>query len=229
MTQIALLPKPDDLPDFNAALDHLGDVPSLLFEGLENAAYEVSQFREQHNPRKRLDSGLAASLFRFHSVKFLQEQGIDARIDGWKWTFNRLPFLGISFYYDHYHVRVLKGPGGALPGCGFSHRKKRFYRQLASNYLIGAVPHRTTANLVVLWDLTPAYDLSGLWLALPAEGAVKQQDVSAYWIQKLSHPASGMVETPQPDDPSDGLGNLIEKITDVEQDGNAGREDSTGS
>jgi len=210
MTQITLLPRPDDLPDFSDALTHLEEVPTILFQALEHAAYETSVFKKKASPKKRLDAGLAASLFRFYAIDYLNAHGIHARADAWKWTFNTLPFLGISFYYNNYHVRVLKGPGGALPGCGVSRRKKRFFRQLPTNYLIGPNPQRSIANLVVLWDLTAMYDLAGLWLALPAEGGLLQQDVSAYWISPLSHPA--LSSQPALDDTEDGgLGTLIEK------------------
>ena len=210
MTQITLLPRPDDLPSFEDAILHLEDVPSILFQALEHAAYQTSIFKMHASPKKRLDAGLAASLFRFYAIGYLKEHGIEARQDAWKWTLNTLPFLGISFYYNGYHVRILKGPGGALPGCGISRRKKRFYRQMQANYLVGNAPHRTTANLMVLWDLTPSYGLAGLWLSLPAEGGMRQQDVSAYWINELSHPASQTGNISGPDEDG-GLGSLIEK------------------
>jgi hypothetical protein len=126
MTQIALLPRPEDLPSFDEAIEKLERVPEILFRGLEHAAYKTSRFKQEESPSKFLDAGLAASLFRFHSIDFLQAEGIDAQPDEWKWTFNRLPFLGISFYYANYHVRVLKGPGGALPGCEYRDVRRGF-------------------------------------------------------------------------------------------------------
>jgi len=227
MTQITLLPKPDDLPDFDAALHNLEEVPTILFQALEHAAYKTSEFKEKASPTKRLDAGLAASLFRFYATGYLNDHGIRARADAWKWTFNSLPFLGISFFYNEYHVRVLKGPGGALPGCGLSLRKRRFYRQLPINYLVGSTPHRSIANLIVLWDMTPTYDLAGLLLALPADGGVRQRDVSAYWINPLSHPAVSSEATPNAGDDDEGLGSLIEKPeTEVRKEKDDRRADS---
>jgi len=229
MTQITLLSRPDDLPSFEQALQSLERVPDILFRGLENAAYRTSRFKTKESPTKPLDAGLTASLFRFHAIEFLQSEGIDAQPDEWKWTFNKLPFLGISFYYANHHIRILKGPGGSLPGCGISRRKARFYRQLPTNYLVGSQPRRSVANLVLLWDLTPSYDLAGLWLTLPAKSGMRQQDVSAYWCESLEHPAEHVNVTPDVDPSGGGLGNLIEPLDNENaQEKNDRRQDSTG-
>src|SRR5579863_8640793 len=107
--QTTLLPLPPELPTFQAALSDLGPVPQFLYRGLEHAAFKTGNFRDDEAPDERLDGGLSASLFRFHAIRFLRRQGIFAESDEFTWTFDRLPFLGISFYYDRLHVRVLKG------------------------------------------------------------------------------------------------------------------------
>jgi hypothetical protein len=132
---------------------------------------------------------------------------LDAQQDGCDWTFNKVPFLGISFYYKQKHVRILKGPGGVLPGCGKSKQKKRYFNQMPSMYLVGSTPMRTTANIVVLWDFDPAYALAQLWLALPARGAARPQDVMAFWCQPIPHPAE--VTLPGTTVSDDGLEALV--------------------
>lgn len=225
MTQIYVLPKPEDLPSSDAALRELERVPEILYRGLEYAAYKTNAFKETEFPdKKRLDACLSASIFRAHAIEFLRREGLDARPDGCNWHFNDLPFLGISFYYNRLHVRILKGPESVMPGCGRSKRKKKFYDQQETNYLIGTKPMRSKANLIVLWDFTPgAYALAQLWLALPAKGGQRVQDVSAYWSIPLAHPAEQIVPT-NPSTPSDdGMDGLIKAKTKIAE------EKATGS
>src|SRR5437899_152457 len=108
--QLTILPLPPELPTFEQALADLGRVPSILYRGLEHAAFKTGNFRDEECPTESLDRGLSATLFRFHGIKFLCREGIDAQQDEFQWTFDRLPFLGISFHFDRVHVRILKGP-----------------------------------------------------------------------------------------------------------------------
>jgi hypothetical protein len=210
--QISLHPLPDGLPDFHTALRNLGRVPATLYQGLEHAAFRTCSFRDVESPGERLDGGLSASIFRFHAIRFLRKEGINAEADEFTWTFDRLPFMGISFYYEQNHVRVLKGPKGFLPGCGSSRKKSRFYAQWQSMYLIGNKPMRTKANMVVLWDFDIQYGLSKLWLALPANGGRRPQDVSAYWCEPIPHPADSFGGgTVPPSPPPDDLDGLIQR------------------
>lgn len=219
--QTHLLPLPEGLPTFASALQSLERAPEILYRGLEYGASKTSEFREKEFPRKRLDACLSASIFRAHGIEFLRREGIDAQPDGFKWTFNNLPFMGISFYYNQQHVRILKGPDGLLPGCGRSRKKHRFYDQLPSNYLIGNAPMRSKANLIVLWDFNGDYALAHLWLVLPANGGQRPQDVSAYWCESLAHPAemaAPIPPTPPPTSGDDGMDNLIRPKTEVAED-----------
>lgn len=210
MTQIYGLPMPDGLPTFDAALANLQRVPEILYRGLEYGAYKTSAYRDTEFPeKKKLDACLSASMLRAHAIEFLRKEGLDAREDGCHWKFNDLPFCGISFYFNGYHVRVLKGPDGVMPGCGRSRKKRRFYRQVQSSYLIGTAPMLSTANLIVLWDFAQGYSLRQLWLALPANGGERPKDVSAYWCYPLAHPAEQSVTPPSPTPSDDGLDEMI--------------------
>lgn len=210
--QTTLLPKPDDLPSFGDALQQLGAVPAHLYGAFEHAGYRTSQFRDAECPAQPMDAGVAATLMRFWVMPFLQNDGLDPRVDEEEWISNQLAFLGISFYYKQLHVRVLKGCDGTLPGCGYSGRKRRFFNQVQTSFLRHGLPLRTTANLIVLWDLTPSYGLSQLWLALPAVGGPRQQDVSAYWCEPIPHPAESTSLPPLDPDRGgdDGLGDLVQ-------------------
>lgn len=220
MTQIYVLPKPEDLPSSDAALKDLERVPEILYHGLEYAAYKTNAFKEAEFPdKKRLDAGLSASIFRAHAIDFFRREGLDAREDGCNWHFNDLPFLGISFYYNRLHVRILKGPESMMPGCGKSRRKRKFYDQQETNYLIGTTPMRSKANLIVLWDFTSgAYALAPLWLALPAKGGQRPQDVAAYWSIQLAHPAEQTAPTLPPTPSDDGMDGLIKAKIEIVED-----------
>lgn len=221
--QTNLLELPADLPDFSTAMRNLGRVPLILYRALEEGASKTASFREAECPDQRLDEGLAATLLRFHAKRFLDHEGIDTQLDE-DWSLDWLPFLGISFHYNGYHVRILKGSGGCLPGCGTSEKKIQFYGQIATMYLVGTQPQRTSANLLVLWDFDSAYGLSGLWLALPAVGGSRAADVSAFWCEPIPHPAEGLLGVaPPPTPPDDDLGELLVPLSedrDLEQGGN---------
>ncbi len=218
--QISVLPRPDGLPDFSEALAALGRVPVSLYTGLEHAAFKTGSFRDAECPGERLDGGLSAGLFRFHGIRHLRSEGIDAAADEFKWTFDRLPFMGISFYYERFHIRVLKGPGGSPPGCGTSKPKNRFYSQFPTMYLIGNKPTRSKANLIVIWDFDATYSLARLWLVcfpLKAEG-VRRMYLFAYWCEPIPHPADMLGSVPPPTPPpDDDLGGLIQRDTTTDK------------
>jgi hypothetical protein len=220
MTQIYALPLPTDLPTFQTALSDLERVPDILYRGLEYGAFKTSSFREAEFPKRKLDACLSASVFRAHAIDFFKREGLDAQPDGFQWTFNNLPFLGISFYYNQLHVRILKGPDALLPGCGRSRKKKKFYDQLQSSYLVGTTPMRSKANLIVLWDFNSDYALAQLWLALPAKGGQRPKDVSAFWCNPLDHPAekSGTPVPPTSVPSDDGMDQLIRTKTEAAED-----------
>lgn len=196
MQSTLLLPLAAGLPTFKEALDSLDDVPNILWRALEHAASKTCAWRDQNCPKKQIDVGLSATMFRFHAIDYLRKQGLDAHEDGCHWTFNSIPFLGISFYYKQKHIRILKGAGGCLPGCGKSRVKKKFFNQVPKPYLVGNVPTWPTANLVVLWDFDYEYALKQLWLTLPATGADRQQDVRAFWCEAIPHPAESAGSVP---------------------------------
>jgi hypothetical protein len=214
--QRTLLELPSDLPDFSSAMNNLGRVPLILYQSLERAASKTASFRDVECPNEKLDEGLAATLLRFYAKRYLSDAGIEAQLDK-DWTLDWLPFLGMSFHHNGYHVRILKGSGGCLPGCGTSEKKVLFYGQIPSMYLIGTQPCRTTANLLVLWGFDFSYGLSGLWLALPAVGGSRAEDVSAFWCEPIPHPSEGLLGIiPPPTPPNDDLGGLIVPLSQDE-------------
>jgi len=210
--QTQLLPQPEDLPDYDRAMNNLGRIPLLLYQGLEQAASKTATFRDLECPTERMDEGMAASLVRFHLLRYLKNLGVEAQVEE-EWDLDSLPFMGIAFHYSGYHVKVLKGPKGCLPGCGLSEKKVRFYNQLPSMYLIENRAVQTTANLLVLWDFDSTYALAGVWLALPAAGGKRFSEVSAFWVNRIPHPSEGLagIAAPTPP-PNDDLNDLLVPI-----------------
>ena len=215
--QTTLVPLPPDLPTFDAAMAHLNRVPLIAYQALEFGAAKTASYRDGEGPGERLDEGFAASMVRFHVKRFLKDKGIDAELED-DWTLDFLPFLGLSFHSAGYHVKILKGAGGVLPGCGASKRKITFYGQIPSMYLVGNKPIQSIANLLMLWDFDSIYGLSGLWLALPAIGGSRASDVSAFWCERIPRPEEGLMGIPTPPiPPQDDLGDLLIELSGEEQ------------
>jgi hypothetical protein len=200
---------PAELPTFKAAMSRLGRVPVLLYRALEHGAVKVATYRDAEFSNERMDEGLAATMLRAHSRRFLKDNGVHAVDEDW--LLDNLPFIGLSFHYDQLHVRVLKGSRGNVPGCGNSIPKLNFYNQVQTSYLVGTQTLVTDANFLVLWDFTANYDLFPLLLVLPAKGGARSEEVSVYWKEIISHPAEGgLPGTPSPLVPSGGgLDDLI--------------------
>lgn len=212
--QTTFLPLPPDLPDFSTAMSNLGRVPLILYQSIEHGASKVASYRDAECPNEPLDDGMAATMLRFHTIRALRDKGIDAQLDE-DWSLEWLPFLGISFHCNRYHIRILKGSGGVLPGCGSSKKKASFYGQIPSMYLIGNTPVQSRANLLVLWDFDSVYGLSGLWLALPAVGGMRAEEVSAFWCNPIPHPSEGLQGVPvAPTPPGDDLGGLLVRLSE---------------
>lgn len=210
MQQTQLLPTPEGLPSFDDALQTLNDLIPTLYRALEDGAYKVSAYRDVEFPNETLDAGFAASILRCHSSRTLRGVGTDFQSE--EWVEDKIPFMGMSFYYKQWHIRILKGPNGELPGCGDSEKKKRFYSQRSTLYLIGTETIESKCNLIVLWNFGPSYGLEQLRLALPAVAASRSEHVSAYWNELIPYPAemSGSTVTMPPgNEGDDGMDRII--------------------
>lgn len=201
----------------------LQKVPLIIYQALDLGASKVAAYRDMEFNGELLDEGMAASILRCHARRYLVKHGVHAVDDDF--VLDLMPFLGISLYYNGLHIRVLKGPAGTLPGCGTSEKRTRFYNQVQSRYLVGRDSFQTEANLLILWDFSPNYSLSAVWLALPAKGGQKPGDVSSYWIGVIPHPSEGVLPgIPQPQAPivtNEGLDDLITPVEDEDQEDQA--------
>jgi len=208
--QTTLLERPEDIPSFQDAIEGLKWVPGKLYEAAEHAAFKTSQFRNQEAPGEKLDCGLSACLFRFYALRTLSSGGIEPEDEDGDWSLDNVPFLGMSFLFEQQHIRILKGPNGSLPGCGTSDKRHRFYNQLPEAHLRQNRPVFPKVNFIVLWDFNFSYGLSSLWLACPAVGGKRPQDVSAYWCEPLLHPLENLGPLAPPPPPADDdLGGMM--------------------
>src|SRR4051794_22696925 len=91
--------RPDHIPSFEEEIEYLERLPSILYRSLEDAAFKTRSLHDTEFSGQRIDPGLSAAYFREHGLRNLKAQGIDAQEDKWKWTFNNIPFSGISFYF----------------------------------------------------------------------------------------------------------------------------------
>lgn len=214
MQQTQLLPLPSDLPSFAEAHSTLNDMFPMIYKGLENGAYKAAAYRDQEFQKEVLDAGLAASILRCHSSRLIRSIGTDFQFEDW--VEDHIPFMGMSYFYKGYHVRIRKGPNGELPGCGDSDKIRRFYNQIPTKYLVGKERAQSKCNVIVLWNFGPGYTLEQLRLALPAIGAPRPENVSFYWNELIPYPAEGLgapSSEPQPTPGSDdgGLDKIIKK------------------
>jgi len=214
MQQQQLLPLPDDLPSFEEACSILNEMFPMIYKGLENGAYKVAEYRDGEFPKEMLDAGLAASILRCHSSRLIRTIGTDFEFEDW--VEDRIPFMGMSYHYKGYHVRIRKGPNRELPGCGDSDKIRRFYNQIPTKYLVGSEAAFSKFNVLVLWNFGPGYTLEQLRLALPAVGATRAENVSAYWNELIPYPAEATGTTsggagPTPGSGDSGLDDLIKK------------------
>ena len=111
-----------------------------------------------------------------------------------------------------------------LPGCGHSRKKKKFYDQHPTRYLVGNEIKESDANLIVLWDFDSVYALAHLWMVLPARGGKRPQDVSAFWCHPISHPAEMPFPKPKSSPADEGLDELIQPKNDIKDDEDTGTE-----
>jgi hypothetical protein len=108
MQQQQLLSLPDGLPTFDEAHTTLSDIMPVILKALENGAYKVSAYHDQESPQELFDAGFAASILRFHSSRVIKTIGVDFQLEDW--IEDSIPFMGMSFYYRKYHVRIQSAP-----------------------------------------------------------------------------------------------------------------------
>jgi hypothetical protein len=122
------------------------------------------------------------------------------------------PLISLLIHYKGFALRVLKAKKGIAPGYGVSRRRKAFYNQVSVRYLgDDGKPAGSKTNLIVLWDFSPRFGISSVWLACPEVAGARSQDVVLAWQEPIPNPV--VQEAVSQETPSEAQ---AEKIADQE-------------
>jgi hypothetical protein len=181
------------VPDASEVLKDLDPLRPVLFRVFEAALLEAREFFDERNARK--DPYLFPHLVRYSVKQYLASRGLEAV----ECEMEELANSGLSLVYEGYHLRILKSIGGKLPPPGYSLAKQAFWAQQMPFPFAAPVAITPVLNLLILWDVTPQYDLAGLWVACPKSG-VTASSVEAYWcvpIPPALPAALPLLDTPE--------------------------------
>jgi hypothetical protein len=185
------IPQPHDvLRDLDSTI-----IP-LVFQGLEDGTARARDYFESQG--SRFDAFVAANLVRYHARLHLESSGQAAQFGMEDLTNN-----GLLLNYDMYRIRVLKADRGAVPAPGLSRARQLFWSQ-NFNFWQLELPFdwglsflgRRPLHLLLVWDVTPRYNLNELVLACPKKGNVNPSATEMYWTWPILHPAETMQTTP---------------------------------
>ena len=159
---------------------------------MEFAVAKNQEYFEKLCDRERPESHIREMIVRHQAKRYFKR--LDARVeeepdDGLN-LINQ-PLLALNLRLGPVALRILKGREGAVPGCGHSVARSRFYGQFSARHIdANRQIHETKLNLLVLWDFDKKFNLDQLWLACPPKGGFSAQDVECYWNKPLPHAAA---------------------------------------
>lgn len=146
----------------------------------------------------RRDPYLFAHLLRHWAKLALAREDIEAE----DVEVDNLPYSGVSFHYQGYHIKVWKSDNGLTPVPGRSANRQNFVNQeWVQPALLGLDAAREDGwrpNLIILYDLIR--DNLHFTLVMPKSGNTTRDSVGEYWREPLpdqitqlrsSGPASG--------------------------------------
>ncbi len=150
------------------------------------AAYEAGRvkateyFAEEEIPQ---DPYLFAHLMRHRAKLVLAREGIDAE----DVQIEELPYSGVSFHHQGYHIKVWKSDNGLTPVPGRSANRQNFVNQeWVQPALLGLDATREDGwrpNLIILYDLVQGN--LHFTLVMPKSGNTTRDSVGEYWREPL--------------------------------------------
>ncbi len=195
------------IPDPDDVLSRLSRLLSAVFQALEAGTLHGREYFEQRG--EPINGPLYPNLVRYAAKCYLADKGHDVA----EFVQEELANNGLWLGYAPYQIRILKSDHGAVPPPGKSRAKRDFYNQrvlqLPLPLIDGftGVPIDQPLNLVILWDVTPTYNLAGLTLVCPKGGDVDRFPPDVYWHVVVPHPAEtvqrGEGHAPSMDDGED--------------------------
>lgn len=172
-----------DVPSPKTVFTEISDLSPTLYRAFEGAMLQGRSYFE--NGQRSVDKWLFNDLVRYHAKCYLSSLGLTPR---------EMNNNGLSLVHGRYTVRMLKAVDGRSPFPGPTAARQGFYQQLhfpLSASLLDFVTRLRgePINLLILWEPTPAYDLSRLIVAIPKNGTHDPATVQVYWQESLPHPA----------------------------------------
>ncbi|HEX7125670.1 MAG TPA: hypothetical protein VF406_07795 [Thermodesulfobacteriota bacterium] len=193
-------------PRIPTAEDVLPTIDPLLraiYAALEAGTQSARDFFDSLG--QPIDPSLAPALVRYHAKLYLDSAGHQVSVV----EFEREPLAnnGLCLHTPAHSIRILKAAlNGRPPVPGPSRARIAFYNQ--QPYLFPFMEEelaRAPLNLLVLWDVTPAYALRSLSLVCPKSGDTTRESVDWHWRVALDHPALAVPVSDAGTSPDDDL------------------------
>ena len=178
-----MVPTPEQVfEDLSSVLPH-------VYSALDRGTYKALEYLENENKRGRVgtdDRCLASSIVRYHAkielVNLGELVGDDEEVDS---VLKYAPNIGLHISHGRYNIRILKSDNGNLPVPGQSLKRRNFYQQITMDFSSPGGKDQSPVNLIILWDVSYPYHLSGLSLACPMGGDFTRESVVAHWVRLI--------------------------------------------
>jgi hypothetical protein len=197
--QLNLLPSASSrrVPTFAQTISALGNMPAISYRALEFGRAPNRTFFETLSQKERPRPHVREIIVRDQAKRFLERN--DFQVDEESVTVGNEPLSALVVRCGIIQIRVLKGAGGIVPGCGESFRRRHFYNQRPDLYIDRKGQTRQTRlNLLALWDFNTVFNLDKIWLVCPMRAGETSADVLWHWHEPIPHPAT--TASPAPDE-----------------------------
>lgn len=178
-----------DFPSPDLVIPDLGDFLREAGEALDAGTAQARQHYE-HRKREDIEAPLAAMITRSVVKERLGNYGLQTE----DFETVDIPLIGIRVVLRgdnwNYLVAIWKSTDGDMPAPGHSGRRRYFLakNQLALN--LGIDWSNEEINLALVWNASPAFYLTDLYLHMPKGTAASFfKAPESYWSQKVPLPA----------------------------------------
>lgn len=131
-----------------------------------------------------IDPYLASSLVRYHARDVFKNSGQKIVDVNHLLNLQNVPNIGIYLSSGQYNIKILKSKNGDVPTPGHNIRRQEYYQQIhpQTSFDFYEDINGAKLNLLVLWDVTPPYNLSpNVILACPKDGGETRGSVIVHW------------------------------------------------
>lgn len=202
-------------PSFQKTLAALGELSTYFYEAMEFGSTHVHQYFEKQSDNEKPRPHIREMILRDQAKRYLQRHHFV--IEDEEISLGNEPLAALLVRCGPVQIRILKGRGGLIPGCGESIGRRSFYNQRSSTYMDPRTRRArvTKLNLVLIWDFDPHFNISQLWLACPLRAGEKSADVLTQWLEPIPHPAVIAAHVPvSSDDAQQKADDELERLLD---------------